>query len=749
MFYYGRRPCRGVGMDLAQSILKELITLQKKNEELARIITKLEHESDVIIQQFERKIEELQTGLKHEQDEKSRSSRRYEAEIRELESARDAQILETTNVRETFQSMVTGLEEKISTLTETLQNRQQEILTLQEEKTALQVSVTRDIDSLKQALLGQEAVARADKEVLLGTIRHLDEQLHTERSAFAQVIARKDDELLHADKELDQLQQHFAAERVKWTTRDAESQQALDQLHHLIATERQIRTRELTERDIQTKKYEADLASAKEETEQYRIRLTEWSDRSAHEISSLQSSLSDMQDSLSAMEVHSAELTSKLENLTAQHKTEIQRYETVVSDLKARHEEEVLSLNREIESNLESYAVLIRQKETFITDLEQQVSGLMDQIREDANEHERVLHELSDQVISLESSSTHLTQSLQESTDEQIRLQHLLRDYQNSCDREMQVLRQEKEQLESQLTALSQRSASELSILKNSRNEIILERDNLVSLLAERENYYRDEISLLHAEISEIVEKHRLHEQEFIQGQEVRDRHIIDLTSRNEALRLEIDTLRSQYAGLQQSIRSEKEESVHALYRELTALRDRMLAKEQEIRTLSEKVLRLDAENTRLVHLNKPPASCENEPHPSSPLSSASPVITAPMDPRKKEVSLLITDLDDPARAPMAAAKLAGMGPDIVDQMIPLLHTGSIQRRVWIAVVLYEINDNRATLPLMKLLETPKVHFRELIWEAKNQMHTRSQLGLKDTGLPQSGVTGPEGGVRR
>ncbi|MFH0967818.1 MAG: hypothetical protein V1862_09070, partial [Methanobacteriota archaeon] len=98
-------------------------------------------------------------------------------------------------------------------------------------------------------------------------------------------------------------------------------------------------------------------------------------------------------------------------------------------------------------------------------------------------------------------------------------------------------------------------------------------------------------------------------------------------------------------------------------------------------------------------------------------------------DPRRRDVAAYVADLEDPTRAAEAAEKLTAMGSDVVDLLIPLLHTGSIQRRVWIAVVLYELNDNRATLPLMKLLETPKVHFRELIWEAKNQFHTHIRVG--------------------
>ena len=121
-------------MDLAQSILKELITLQSKNEELARIITKLEHESDIIIRQFETKIEELQKSLKHEQDDKSRAARRYEAEIHTLEGTRDALIHEISEVRDTFQARVKEFDEKIQVLENTLDEKQKESTTLLEEK---------------------------------------------------------------------------------------------------------------------------------------------------------------------------------------------------------------------------------------------------------------------------------------------------------------------------------------------------------------------------------------------------------------------------------------------------------------------------------------------------------------------------------------------------------------------------------------------------------------------------------------
>lgn len=96
-------------------------------------------------------------------------------------------------------------------------------------------------------------------------------------------------------------------------------------------------------------------------------------------------------------------------------------------------------------------------------------------------------------------------------------------------------------------------------------------------------------------------------------------------------------------------------------------------------------------------------------------------------DPR---VAGLIADLEDPSRAPEATANLIRLGEGIVDTLISLLHSGSIQRRVWVAVALYEINDNRATAPLVSFLENPSNRFRELIWEAKvrYQQYKRSAL---------------------
>ena len=70
-------------MDLAESILNELVTLQKKNEELLGIIRRLEHESDVIIRQFEEKIADLNKSLKKAQDSSLKSERKYEGLCRE------------------------------------------------------------------------------------------------------------------------------------------------------------------------------------------------------------------------------------------------------------------------------------------------------------------------------------------------------------------------------------------------------------------------------------------------------------------------------------------------------------------------------------------------------------------------------------------------------------------------------------------------------------------------------------------
>lgn len=736
-------------MDLAQSILKELITLQKKNEELARIITKLEHESDIIIHQFEKKIEELQKDLKHEQDEKSRSARRYESEIKELEGSKDALIQETASVRETFQTLINQLEEKIEGLLSNQITRENDFTALLEEKEISETRFSQEIESLKSLLAKQEVLAQEDHETLSSTILNLEETLHQEQQNTSVLLQQKEREIFVARDALKVLDNRIRTAEDQRIADDEQTRQTIDHLHHLIATERQIRTRELKERDLLVTKFENDLKSAYQDVEEYRTKLHTEVTRYESDVTRFQNTIEELQQKITRLEISNNELASLLKIQSANHEHTLKELNEDLTGQKELSDDQIRSLKEELTAANRDHESALQSKDDQLNGLRQEIITINESNLAESDVQKAALSDLSGQISVLKSEIQLFNTSIQGLEQEKLNLEQSLKDSQSAFDREMAALRLENTRVLEQALEAERVQRSRNETLKDELDGLTLEKEKITSAMQDREEYYREQISVLNRELSDIQTSLKQREDKLTQGQIQRDRHINELSTNNEALRVEIDRVRTQYIRLQETIRAEKEESVHALYRGLTTLEDRLHEKEREVTSLSEKVLRLDAENTRLIQNSMPVVTqhASDKQHYSLPVT---PPVGAPhpLDPRKREVAVLTADLEDPARAAEAAEKLAGLGNDIVDLLIPLLHTGSIQRKVWIAVVLYEINDNRATLPLMKLLETPKVHFRELIWEAKNQLHTRSRAGISSLngsftpGMPGLGSVG-------
>lgn len=736
-------------MDLAQSILKELITLQSKNEELARIITKLEHESDIIIQQFEKKIEELQNTVKHELDEKSRAARRYEAEIRELEETKDALINEVNGVRETYQMRITQIEEKVQSLISVLETREKEYEVLAGEKEKLTTVYDQTLSSLQSRLEEQEETARNEQDTLNSQARALADTLKRDRDHYTVQIQQKDTELHRAREALQSLDQRLREYANRENVLEEQSRQTIEHLHHLINTERQIRTRELKERDVQVKSLEDELTSVRQGIKDLETRSQEEIYEGKRESSRLQGLLSDALLTQARFEEEKHNLSHLLATQEEEHKKTLTELREKLEGEKSTFENQVRVLHEEIQSSTRDHTEAIRARDEENASLSHRVKELEETLLSESKAKQEFFAELTSQKTSLEAEKARLDGMISSAESEKSRLQETIKESEEKYEHEIARLQGEITLGQGRLVEVERYHQREINRINDELKEVTSERDRLSSERQAREDYYRNEITGLHQEISAIQDSLKVREDDLLKEISGRDRQIQELFTNNEVLRVEIDRVRHQYHKLQETIRAEKDESVHALYREITALEEAVTGRDREILSLSEKILRLDAENTRLIQQGTPEVQSVSGPPP--PVQVPGKVIATTSgenadinDPGKKEVLALATDLEDPARAAEAAEKLAAMGHAIVDLLIPLLHTGSIQRRVWIAVVLYEINDNRATLPLMKLLETPKVHFRELIWEAKNQYHTRMRMGLTPAEpVVKAGLYGP------
>ena len=718
-------------MDLAQSILKELITLQNKNEELARIISKLEHESDVIIQQFEHKIEELQKSLKHEQNDKERAARRYEEEIRDLQGSKAALIHETADVRETFQAEISQLEKRISSLTGTMEVREKEFSSLSLEKERIIAVFTQDLKTLQTTFSSYENETEKIRNTLSSRVQALTDTLEKERKENSDIINRKDHELRHVQDSLlsatEELQEYEDREKVF----REKSRRTIDNLHDLVQAERQVRNRELKERDDRITVLEDERNEAVQSVSALKEQIRIGKEHFDHEVSQINSIVSESRKENSLLKEKISDLNSQLEVQAREFEDELNKNLTLFLSEKESLETSLNNLDSRLKSALASHREEIQVKDTEFSALLQKVKESEAMHTEKLHEWEDLTRELSGKVSYLEAEKSELAEQVHDAVLNNSRLEILVKRNETSFGEERRALIEQIAQHQKNYSETEQIHLKEISAVREHLNELLIGRNRAVSEKQVIEEYYRGEVSRLHDEISDIHNGMKEREVSFIHDIAERDDRITALSINNESLRSELERIRSQLGKLQETIRAEKDESVHALYREITSLEGKLAGKNIEIMSLSDRLFRLDTENTRLLQAlserTTPSIPSEDT---GTEIRSGSPALSVQdSDPRKREIAALVADLEDPSRAAGAAETLAAMGGEIVDHLIPLLHAGSIQRRVWIAVVLYELNDNRATLPLMKLLETPKVHFRELIWEAKKQLHSRIRTG--------------------
>jgi chromosome segregation ATPase len=724
-------------MDLAQSILKELITLQNKNEELARIITKLEHESDIIIQQFERKIEELQKSLKHEQDDKARAARRYEEEIRDLEESKTALIHETADIRETFQNHIAGLGDQIETLTRTLNDREEEFSNRILEKEKLISEIGRDLAAVQAAFSAYRSEAEREHNDLFSRIKQLLAELDQERRGNAAIIKRKDDEFREISETLKTVRRDLKSSENREASSKEKSEKSIANLHDLLTTERQIRSREIRERDTRIAALEEESRTAVRSLSDLNDALIRSKKESGDEISRMQGLISDDQAKISLFKKEIFDLHSQITLHTRTYEAGLKESQEKFLSEKKALQESLSLLEQQLKTTQALHTEQVMTRDAEITTLRQKISDLEEEYEQTLAEHEDETIRLSETISVLHHERSALTKQIADVELENTRLFQGVQTLREASETERKSLLDEIDTYQCRISENEQNHKKETGALQEQLNRVLIDRDQVLTEKEQLEEYYRGEISVLHNEIAEVNEGAANRENSLLRDIAERDTRVTALSVNNEALRSELERLSNHFRRLQETIRAEKDESVHALYQEITSLEEKLSEKNRENVSLSDRLIRLDGENTRLLQaLSETSTVSTSLPEKKTGTQPDSPSVQTEIPKvQRGEIAALVADLDDPVRAPAAAEQLTAMGGNIVDQLIPLLHSGSIQRRVWIAVVLYELNDNRATLPLMKLLETPKVHFRELIWEAKTRYHSRAAVSSSAAGV--------------
>jgi hypothetical protein len=182
-------------MDLAESILNELITLQKKNEELLAIISRLEHESDVIIKQFEEKISDLNKDLKKTQELSAKSEKKYEMLFREKNRDLDNYSKEKHDLEESYHTKISDLESLLHQQTAIIAEKNEEfrnLLELKEKQEQSFSDLSVEMHAHLTALTDQMQSEQKSAEIKINTLR-LD--YDTALLETKDILSRKEKEL--------------------------------------------------------------------------------------------------------------------------------------------------------------------------------------------------------------------------------------------------------------------------------------------------------------------------------------------------------------------------------------------------------------------------------------------------------------------------------------------------------------------------------------------------------------------------
>ncbi len=679
-------------MDLAESILNELVTLQKKNEELLGIISRLEHESDVIIRQFEDKIADLNKSLKKAQDLSAKSEKKYETVCREKNREHESFEKEKKELEDNFLTRISDLEKSASENISSIQEKEDLIRTLTEQVKEHENSVSQKIEDFS------------------ARIKELTDQLESQKVLF--------------EKEKSGLRQEYEATLTKTRDEVARKEQELrtlaSDLKSRIADEkrsRKEREKEKTENSKKISDLQISLESTRSDYKNLQSLLSEETKKSARKVQDLTDQIVKLEKEKTAVKsdiaVKIADLEREVESLRGQSEQDAKTIEDLT-----RENTDLLSLSDELQADVtrkdERIDELSHTVDSLTTDMESAISQIQSELSQ--KDQELISKEVRISELNLE------IQGLKEQhhADEKIH------------EESIQSFTVQIEDLQNQLATREASYKEETSKLTTRIEEIAHDLEDMIHLKAQREQEFRDEISYLHEELIRRKEEWKAKLESGGRDIAERDRQITLISGNNEALRAELERVRARLLMLEKTIREDKEEPVHALYRQIQNLSGKLAAKESENSVLASRIIRLDTENTRLAQLltdiGCPPESESGEEKNQKPGTMGS----SPA-PTRSDISKYLSNLDDPMHAMDAAASILRFGPQVTDMLIPLLYQGPQNRRAWVAVLLYELNDPRATKPLSDLLESSETGLRELIWDTRLRFREYRRSGASSS----------------
>ncbi|NLL09904.1 MAG: hypothetical protein GX268_03245 [Methanomicrobiales archaeon] len=676
-------------MDLAESILNELVTLQRKNEELLRIVSRLEHESDVIIRQFEDKILELNKDLKKALDQSVKSEKRYELLSREKEREKESFEKDKKELEEDYSGKIQDLKTTINQNTDLIREKDAQIQTL-----TGQVEDLKSYASLKAEEYSSEIknlVSLHESEITKYKIKIDD--LHLE---YQETVSRIKEDVARKEQELRAL---------------------AGDLKNRISNEKKVqeeRGREKAEYDARIAEFQVLLDKTKEDYLKLQSRSNEEAQEYKEKIQDLVTELEGLEKEKSVKE---SELIQKLEHFEAEIRSLQERSaidQKSIGDLTDENNN-LVKLTEELHADISS-------KDEQMHELHETISTLKSEIKENCSRFESELTLKDDELTGKEALISELNNNLK------ILEEKILTD-EAAHNKEVLSFTEKIEELNNQLDARKQSYSEEISRLSVRMEEVSQELEDLIHVKTEREHEFRNEITGLHEELIRRKKEWKTKLESVAQEIAEKDRHITLISGNNEALRTEMERVRTRLLMLEKTTREDKEEPVHALYRQIQNLSGKLAEKESEKAVLASRIIRLDTENTRLAQLladsgSSPDSQKGREEVISAGVKTPSPALI------RSEIFTYLANLDDPLHAMEAAASILRLGPQVTDILIPLLYEGSQNRRAWIAALLYELNDPRTTKPLSDLLETTEIGLRELIWDTRLRFREWKRAGV-------------------
>lgn len=679
-------------MDLAESILNELVTLQKKNEELLGIISRLEHESDVIIRQFEDKIADLNKNLKKAQDISAKVEKKYETLCREKNREHESFEKEKEELEVNYLTRISELEKSLSEYLSSIQEKEAQIQTLtdlvkEHENTASQKieDFSARIKQLTDQLESQKILFEKEKSVL--------------RSEYEEILAKTRDEVIRKEHELRTL---------------------ASDLKNRIAEEKRVQKDRVREQGEYTKKI-SELQSF------------------------LESARSDYTHLQSLFNEETKQLTRKVQDLTQEIEQLIQGKTDLEADLSLKIrdlEREIKSLHEKSALDAETIEQLTRENSDLVrlsNELQndgalkdKRISELSSSFDLKTAEMEQTIYQLTMEIEMKDQELKSAESRISELNLEIQRLEDQHRADEKSYAESIQSFSIQIKDLQDQLVTREVSHKDESHKLTARIEEIAHDLEETIHLKAQREQEFRDEITYLHEELIRRKEEWKAKLEYGAREIAERDRHISLISGNNEALRAELERVRARLLMLEKTIREEKEEPVHALYRQIQNLSGKLAAKESENSVLASRIIRLDTENTRLSQLLTD-IGCPHETEAGEEKGIKPGSLDKTPAPNRSDISGFLMNLDDPLYAMDAAASILRFGPQVTDMLIPLLYQGPQTRRAWVAVLLYELNDPRATKPLSDLLESSETGLRELIWDTRLRFREWRRSGVSST----------------